>query len=116
MGPRSWGLGMGGEDRGHMPLNSHDGMRRINGDAIQLVPRNLATMLRQPPGFIVPAQPIERDKPPAGPDWVHEIKHDGSAWEPMRAGSGSYVSSSIAFGRSARSARNSPRLRVSRHY
>src|SRR5579859_1200674 len=30
-----------------------------------------------PPGFIVPAQPIERDEPPAGPDWVHEIKHDG---------------------------------------
>ena len=30
-----------------------------------------------PAGFIVPAQPIERDKPPAGPDWVHEIKHDG---------------------------------------
>src|SRR5579859_7548804 len=30
-----------------------------------------------PPGFIVPAQPIERDKPPAGPKWVHEIKHDG---------------------------------------
>jgi len=30
-----------------------------------------------PPGFIVPAQPVERDKPPAGPDWVHEIKHDG---------------------------------------
>jgi len=30
-----------------------------------------------PPGFIVPAQPVERDKPPAGADWVHEIKHDG---------------------------------------
>jgi hypothetical protein len=30
-----------------------------------------------PVGFIVPAQPVEREKPPAGPDWVHEIKHDG---------------------------------------
>jgi bifunctional non-homologous end joining protein LigD len=30
-----------------------------------------------PAGFIVPAQPLERDKPPAGADWVHEIKHDG---------------------------------------
>src|SRR5579862_5483628 len=30
-----------------------------------------------PAGFIVPAQPIERDKPPTGPHWVHEIKHDG---------------------------------------
>src|SRR5579859_8150356 len=30
-----------------------------------------------PPGFIVPAQPVERDRPPASADWVHEIKHDG---------------------------------------
>jgi bifunctional non-homologous end joining protein LigD len=30
-----------------------------------------------PVGFIVPAQPVERDKPPAGAGWVHEIKHDG---------------------------------------
>ena len=30
-----------------------------------------------PPGFIVPAQPVERDKPLAGPDWIHEIKNDG---------------------------------------
>jgi hypothetical protein len=28
-----------------------------------------------PPGFVVPAQPVERDRPPAGADWVHEIKH-----------------------------------------
>jgi bifunctional non-homologous end joining protein LigD len=25
----------------------------------------------------VPAQPVERDKPPVGTNWVHEIKHDG---------------------------------------
>src|SRR6516165_11968182 len=30
-----------------------------------------------PPGFIVPAQPVEREKPPVGAEWVHEIKHDG---------------------------------------
>jgi bifunctional non-homologous end joining protein LigD len=30
-----------------------------------------------PAGFIVPAQPIKASKPPSGPDWVHEIKHDG---------------------------------------
>jgi bifunctional non-homologous end joining protein LigD len=30
-----------------------------------------------PAGFVVPAQPVERDKPPAGAGWVHEIKHDG---------------------------------------
>jgi bifunctional non-homologous end joining protein LigD len=28
-------------------------------------------------GFVVPAQPVERDAPPSGADWVHEIKHDG---------------------------------------
>ena len=31
---------------------------------------------RIPPGFVVPAQPIKASKPPSGPDWVHEIKHD----------------------------------------
>src|SRR5712675_3645918 len=32
---------------------------------------------RLPAGFVVPAQPIKAHKPPSGPDWVHEIKHDG---------------------------------------
>ena len=32
---------------------------------------------RIPAGFIVPAQPVVASKPPSGPDWVHEIKHDG---------------------------------------
>jgi ATP-dependent DNA ligase len=30
-----------------------------------------------PAGFVVPAQPVEREAPPTGADWVHEIKHDG---------------------------------------
>src|SRR6202021_3799779 len=30
-----------------------------------------------PPGFIEPCIPTRADKPPAGPDWIHEIKHDG---------------------------------------
>ena len=33
-------------------------------------------MLR-PQGFIVPCQPTAALKPPLGPDWIHEIKHDG---------------------------------------
>jgi bifunctional non-homologous end joining protein LigD len=37
----------------------------------------MVTKRTLPPGFIVPAQPVEREKPPAGPDWIHEIKHDG---------------------------------------
>jgi ATP-dependent DNA ligase len=32
---------------------------------------------RRPPGFIEPCIPSQADKPPVGPDWVHEIKHDG---------------------------------------
>src|SRR5262249_16130571 len=32
---------------------------------------------RIPAGFVVPAQPVVASRPPAGPDWVHEIKHDG---------------------------------------
>jgi bifunctional non-homologous end joining protein LigD len=30
-----------------------------------------------PPGFIEPCIPTRADKPPAGPNWIHEIKHDG---------------------------------------
>src|SRR5437899_11301609 len=32
---------------------------------------------RLPAGFVVSAQPMKAPKPPSGPDWVHEIKHDG---------------------------------------
>jgi bifunctional non-homologous end joining protein LigD len=33
---------------------------------------------RSPPaGFIIPAQPTLVAKPPTGPEWVHEVKHDG---------------------------------------
>jgi ATP-dependent DNA ligase len=30
-----------------------------------------------PVGFIEPCLPSPADKPPAGPRWIHEIKHDG---------------------------------------
>jgi bifunctional non-homologous end joining protein LigD len=30
-----------------------------------------------PAGFIEPCLPTEVDKPPSGPEWLHEIKHDG---------------------------------------
>jgi ATP-dependent DNA ligase len=30
-----------------------------------------------PSGFVTPCIPTRATKPPAGPDWVHEIKHDG---------------------------------------
>jgi bifunctional non-homologous end joining protein LigD len=28
-------------------------------------------------GFVTPCNPTRATKPPSGPDWVHEIKHDG---------------------------------------
>jgi ATP-dependent DNA ligase len=31
---------------------------------------------RLPAGFVIPAQRVVALKPPTGPDWVHEIKHD----------------------------------------
>jgi ATP-dependent DNA ligase len=37
----------------------------------------LARERRRPAGFIVPCAPILSDKPPSGPQWIHEIKHDG---------------------------------------
>ena len=30
-----------------------------------------------PPGFVRPCEPALVDRPPAGPEWLHEIKHDG---------------------------------------
>jgi hypothetical protein len=32
---------------------------------------------RRPPGFIEPCIPTCVSKPPVGPQWIHEIKHDG---------------------------------------
>jgi bifunctional non-homologous end joining protein LigD len=31
----------------------------------------------KPPGFILPCQPALVNRPPSGPDWLHEIKFDG---------------------------------------
>jgi bifunctional non-homologous end joining protein LigD len=31
----------------------------------------------RPSGFVEPCLPTPADRPPSGPDWVHEIKHDG---------------------------------------
>jgi bifunctional non-homologous end joining protein LigD len=30
-----------------------------------------------PAGFVIPARPVLASRPPSGPGWVHEIKHDG---------------------------------------
>jgi bifunctional non-homologous end joining protein LigD len=39
-------------------------------------------------GFIPPCIPIRSAKPPAGRDWVHEIKHDGYRLQIRRNGDG----------------------------
>jgi bifunctional non-homologous end joining protein LigD len=31
----------------------------------------------KPAGFILPCQPALAERPPSGPDWLHEIKFDG---------------------------------------
>ncbi len=36
-----------------------------------------AAPLRRPVGFIEPQIPTRADKVPVGPQWIHEIKHDG---------------------------------------
>ena len=37
----------------------------------------MPTVLRRPTGFIEPCRPSKVAKPPSGPLWIHEIKHDG---------------------------------------
>jgi bifunctional non-homologous end joining protein LigD len=37
-------------------------------------------------GFIAPCIPTRAAKPPAGPDWVHEVKHDGYRLQVRRQG------------------------------
>jgi ATP-dependent DNA ligase len=39
--------------------------------------RNPPAPERRPEGFIKPCIPTRATKPPVGPQWVHEIKHDG---------------------------------------
>jgi hypothetical protein len=34
-------------------------------------------MVLQRPGFVEPCLPSKAARPPSGPLWVHEIKHDG---------------------------------------
>src|ERR1700730_11616399 len=45
------------------------------GKTGDLTPRVKRRVL--PAGFVEPCIPILAHKPPSGPQWVHEIKHDG---------------------------------------
>jgi hypothetical protein len=44
---------------------------------------------RRPAGFVEPCQPSPATRPPAGADWIHEIKHDG--YRMMERGDGADV-------------------------
>jgi ATP dependent DNA ligase domain len=46
-------------------------------DAVRLIPVLWHPTKKRPPGFVEPCIPILASRPPAGPQWVHEIKHDG---------------------------------------
>jgi hypothetical protein len=40
--------------------------------------RDVARWRRNPPpGFLRPCELVLVDRPPAGPGWLHEVKHDG---------------------------------------
>src|SRR5262245_30997665 len=45
--------------------------------ASYLVSAMLLRARRTPPGFIGPGLPCPAERPPSGPGWIHEIKHDG---------------------------------------
>jgi len=45
--------------------------------ASYLVSAMLLHARRTPPGFIQPCLPSPAERPPTGPGWMHEIKHDG---------------------------------------
>jgi bifunctional non-homologous end joining protein LigD len=45
----------------------------------------MVTVVR-PNGFVEPCIPTGATKPPSGPDWVHEIKHDGYRLQVRRDG------------------------------
>src|SRR5215211_2726602 len=42
---------------------------------------------RSPVGFIEPCRPTKAARPPSGPLWIHEIKHDGFRLLVRREGS-----------------------------
>lgn len=44
--------------------------------------------LRPRARFIEPCLPSRAERPPAGPDWIHEIKHDGFRGMARRSGNG----------------------------
>jgi bifunctional non-homologous end joining protein LigD len=53
-------------------MQKRSGLKNVSWRATSSLWRRSA-----PPGFIRPCEPTLVDRPPAGPGWLHEIKHDG---------------------------------------
>jgi bifunctional non-homologous end joining protein LigD len=69
---------------------THTNLRTIDEVEAKIASKPELTMLRLrtggPAGFIIPCQPMTAHKPPAGPGWIHEIKHDGYRMMARREG------------------------------
>jgi hypothetical protein len=68
IGGRDLGDGRAGQSSPHPGLHGPAESPYLRG----MLPRRIRT-----DGFIDPCIPSRAPKPPSGPDWVHEIKHDG---------------------------------------
>lgn len=51
-----------------------------------MVSRESSSKRLLPAGFIKPCLPSKVDRPPSGPDWIHEIKYDGFRLLALRRG------------------------------
>ena len=52
-------------------------VRTLTAQPFATHPPTMVLQRRRPFGFIEPCQPSKVARPPSGPLWVHEIKHDG---------------------------------------
>ena len=47
--------------------------------------------MQQRTAFIVPSAPVLKRNPPTGPEWLHEVKHDGWRAQLYRSAAGTFV-------------------------
>ena len=76
---RQWRRGCGAAGRAFGALRCDSTFRRKAPISAAMLWRTPSTRSRRSPpvGFINPAQSSPVAKPPAGPEWIHEVKHDG---------------------------------------
>ena len=59
------------------PPGSRSGKRNFSSYIDRVLRKSRGRPTSTPPGFILPCRPTVADRPPTGPGWVHELKHDG---------------------------------------